>query len=66
MHLTRIQALETIKQKPQSPWQTPAYTVTDIEPDHEKDMDQNPLPDEEEQVSLCSPMHQVHTSNWVL
>ncbi|GFG17532.1 putative reverse transcriptase [Aspergillus lentulus] len=39
MDLNRLQALEVINPKPQQPWQTPAFTEIDIEPDREKAMD---------------------------
>jgi ribonuclease HI len=39
MDLNRLQALEIINPKPQQPWQTPAFTEIDIEPDREKAMD---------------------------
>jgi hypothetical protein len=41
MDLNRLQALETISPNPQQPWQTPAFTEIDIEPDREKAMDKS-------------------------
>ncbi|KAF4233525.1 hypothetical protein CNMCM6805_009182 [Aspergillus fumigatiaffinis] len=65
MDLNRLQALETISPRPQQPWQTPAFTEIDIEPDREKAMDKSSARQKAADITISSDASGQHNEQGV-